>query len=279
MAPLISRSNSSKVILDSLQMTSTILKWSIAQQMLRCSSIGISLIECSIRLTQFSPCPRHIVPPPEIGIGSGHAASLDQGLAPPPGRRGGEYMNVWELVAIAVGLSMDAFAVSVCKGLSVGRVRPRHALTAGIYFGGFQMLMPLMGYLLGVRFQDLIAGVDHWIAFVLLGLIGGNMIRESRGDDEALNASFGPRAMLPLAVATSIDALAVGVTFAFLRVDILPAIGAIGAVTLVLAGAGVYVGGVFGSRFQAKAQLTGGVILLLLGLDILAEHLGWMGLG
>lgn len=131
-------------------------------------------------------------------------------------------MSLWELFVIAVGLSMDAFAVAICKGLSVGRVRGSHAVTAGIYFGGFQMLMPLLGYLLGVRFQEIIAGVDHWIAFLLLGLIGANMIRESRGGEEHVDSSFRPRSMLPLAVATSIDALAVGVTFAFLRVEIGP---------------------------------------------------------
>lgn len=125
-------------------------------------------------------------------------------------------MSLWELFVIAVGLSMDAFAVAICKGLSVGRVRGSHAVTAGIYFGGFQMLMPLLGYLLGVRFQEIIAGVDHWIAFLLLGLIGANMIRESRGGEEHVDSSFRPRSMLPLAVATSIDALAVGVSFAFL---------------------------------------------------------------
>ena len=131
-------------------------------------------------------------------------------------------MSLWELFVIAVGLSMDAFAVAICKGLSVGRVRGSHAVTAGIYFGGFQMLMPLLGYLLGVRFQEIIAGVDHWIAFLLLGLIGANMIRESRGGEEHVDSSFRPRSMLPLAVATSIDALAVGATFAFLRVEIGP---------------------------------------------------------
>lgn len=183
-------------------------------------------------------------------------------------------MGLWELFVIAVGLSMDAFAVAVCKGLSVGRVRPGHAITAGLYFGGFQMLMPLAGYLLGVRFQTLIAEIDHWIAFVLLGLIGANMIRESRGAEEALDASFGLRTMLPLAVATSIDALAVGVTFAFLRVDILPAVSFIGATTFVLSVAGVYVGGMFGDRFGQRAEFAGGLILILMGSKILLEHLG-----
>ena len=178
-------------------------------------------------------------------------------------------MSLWELFVIAVGLSMDAFAVAICKGLSVGRVRGSHAVTAGIYFGGFQMLMPLLGYLLGVRFQE--------IAFLLLGLIGANMIRESRGGEEHVDSSFRPRSMLPLAVATSIDALAVGVTFAFLRVEIGPAVSCIGVITFLLSAAGVYIGGAFGDRFQGKAELAGGVILVLMGSKILLEHLGFLG--
>lgn len=184
-------------------------------------------------------------------------------------------MHLWELFIIAVGLSMDAFAVSVCKGLSVSRVTPGHALTCGIYFGFFQGLMPFLGWLLGVRFQNLIVSIDHWIAFLLLGLIGFNMIRESRAEEDApLEASFGPLAMLPLAVATSIDALAVGVTFAFLKVDILPAVSFIGVITLVLSSVGVYVGGIFGARFRSKAEFSGGLILILMGTKILLEHLG-----
>ena len=123
-------------------------------------------------------------------------------------------MGLWELFVLAVGLSMDAFAVSVCKGLSVPKVKPGHVLTVGVYFGGFQALMPLLGYMLGIRFQALIVNVDHWIAFILLVLIGINMIREARGEDEKVDGGFGVKEMLPLAVATSIDALAVGVTFA-----------------------------------------------------------------
>ena len=184
-------------------------------------------------------------------------------------------MGLWELFIIAVGLSMDAFAVSICKGLATGKVRLRHALTAGIYFGGFQALMPLAGYLLGVRFQGLISAFDHWIAFVLLGLIGVNMIRESRSEAETLDCDFGFRAMLPLAVATSIDALAVGVSFAFLQVDnILAAVGFIGVVTFVLSAIGVKVGSVFGAKYQSRAELLGGVVLVAMGLKILLEHLG-----
>ena len=183
-------------------------------------------------------------------------------------------MSLWELFVIAVGLSMDAFAVAICKGLSVGRVRGSHAVTAGIYFGGFQMLMPLLGYLLGVRFQEIIAGVDHWIAFLLLGLIGANMIRESRGGEEHVDSSFRPRSMLPLAVATSIDALAVGVTFAFLETPILSAVSLIGVTTFCISVAGVAVGCWFGARYKQRAEITGGVILVLLGTKILLEHLG-----
>ena len=168
-------------------------------------------------------------------------------------------MSLWELFLIAVGLSMDAFAVSICKGLSVGAVRPRHALTAGLWFGGFQALMPLLGWLLGSRFQALITSVDHWIAFVLLCAIGGNMVRESRtcGACREMDASFAPKVMLPLAVATSIDALAIGVTFAFLQVDILSAVCFIGAVTFVFSSAGVKVGSVFGTRYQESAGALG----------------------
>ena len=184
-------------------------------------------------------------------------------------------MPLWELFLIAVGLSMDAFAVSVCKGLSAGRVHPRHALTCGFWFGGFQALMPFLGWLLGTRFQGLITSVDHWVAFVLLCFIGGNMVREAfHHEEEAVDASFSPGAMLPLAVATSIDALAVGVTFAFLRVDIAPAVGFIGVTTLALSAVGVWVGGVFGARWKSRAELCGGLVLILLGCKILAEHLG-----
>lgn len=180
---------------------------------------------------------------------------------------------LYELLLIAVSLSMDAFAVSVCKGLSTGRVRAAHYLTCGVWFGIFQALMPLLGWLLGVQFQQFIVQVDHWIAFILLGLIGFNMIREALGSgEEHLDASFAPRAMFPLAVATSIDALAVGVTFAFLQVDILPAVSLIGLITFLLSAVGVQVGAVFGGRFRAKAELAGGVVLMLMGLKILLEH-------
>ena len=182
-------------------------------------------------------------------------------------------MSFIELLLLAVGLSMDAFAVSICKGLSVGRLKPRHCVTAGAYFGGFQALMPLLGWLLGRQFEGLIKSVDHWIAFGLLGIIGANMIRESFGKDENLNDSFSVKAMLPLAIATSIDALAVGVTFAFLDVNIILSVSLIGATTFAISAAGVKIGNVFGTKFKSKAELLGGAILVLLGVKILIEHL------
>ena len=186
-------------------------------------------------------------------------------------------MHVGELFFIAVGLSMDAFAVSVCKGLSVRKLRPRHLLLAGLYFGGFQAFMPVIGWLLGSRFETLIVSVDHWVAFGLLSLIGGNMIKESFSPEEEMNDDFGVKTMLLLAVATSIDALAVGITFAFLSVRILPAAGLIGVTTFLLSMAGVWIGQVFGARFKAGAERLGGVILILIGVKILLEHLGILG--
>ena len=182
-------------------------------------------------------------------------------------------MELWELLLIGVGLSMDAFAVSICKGLTARQATLGRCLTAGAYFGGFQALMPLLGYLLGTRLEAFIVNVDHWIAFVLLGVIGFNMVREA-GKEEEVDPSFGPGAMLPLALATSIDALAVGVTFACLRVEILPAIAIIGTTTLLLSGAGVKLGSVFGARYKAGAELAGGVVLILMGTKILLEHTG-----
>ena len=187
-------------------------------------------------------------------------------------------MGLLELFVIAVGLSMDAFAVSICKGLSVRELKPKHALTVGVYFGGFQMLMPLIGFALGVRFQSFITSIDHWIACVLLGLIGANMIRESREqDEENLSDSFSFGTMLPLAVATSIDALAVGVTFAFLQVSILPAVCFIGATTFILSCIGIRIGHVFGLKYKSRAELFGGAVLILMGIKILLEHLGVLG--
>ena len=185
-------------------------------------------------------------------------------------------MSLMELFLIAVGLSMDAFAVSVCKGLSVRKATVKHALCVGLYFGGFQALMPLIGYLLGTQFESFITSVDHWIAFVLLSFIGGNMIRLSH-EEERLDDSFSFKTMMTLAVATSIDALAMGVTFAFLRVNIVPAVLFIGATTFVLSAAGLKVGNVFGAKYKSRAELFGGVVLVLMGLKILLEHLGVFG--
>ena len=185
-------------------------------------------------------------------------------------------MDIFELLLIAVGLSMDAFAVSICKGLSVQRLKPRHYLLTGAWFGGFQALMPSIGFLLGSAFDQYINAFDHWIAFVLLAFIGGNMVKESlSGDEECHDDSFSLRTMFLLAVATSIDALAVGVTFALLPdVHILSAVSLIGVTTFLLSAVGLKVGNVFGLRYKARAELAGGVILILMGLKILLEHLG-----
>lgn len=183
-------------------------------------------------------------------------------------------MSFVELFLIGVGLSMDAFAVSICKGLSVKECKSKHLIICGLYFGGFQALMPLLGYLLGQSFAQLVASVDHWIVFILLSIIGANMIRESRGPAEKLTDSFSWKSMLPLAVATSIDALAVGVTFAFLDVSIIPAITIIGITTFVLSAAGVKIGSIFGSRYRSVSEMIGGVVLILMGLKILLTDLG-----
>ena len=186
-------------------------------------------------------------------------------------------MNLAELFILAVGLSMDAFAVSICKGLSQPRLKPGHMVITGLYFGGFQALMPLLGFILGAQFARFISGFDHWVVFGLLAFIGVGMIRESREQACPADKGFSPKEMLPLAVATSIDALAVGVTFAFLKVLILPAVIFIGVTTFLLSAIGVRVGAVFGARFRSGAELAGGVILVLMGLKILLEHLGILG--
>lgn len=193
-------------------------------------------------------------------------------------------MGIIEIFLLGIGLAMDAFAVSICKGLSVGKLRISHIMLAGVYFGGFQAIMPLIGYMLGSRFQSLIASFDHWIAFGLLVLIGANMIREAFFEEEGKegdpfskeNASFSFGTMIPLAVATSIDALAVGITFSFLQVNIFLAVALIGITTFVISSAGVKIGNVFGLRYKKKAEIGGGVILILLGIKILFEHLGFI---
>lgn len=190
-------------------------------------------------------------------------------------KKGREDMGFWELVVLAVGLSMDAFAVSICKGLALQRVSWKECCIAGAWFGGFQALMPLLGYLLGTQFEQFVTSVDHWIAFVLLGIIGGNMIREALSKDEdKLDGSLAFKTMLLLAIATSIDALAVGITFAFLPgTRIVPAVALIGSITFVFSAAGIRLGNVFGLRYKSKAEFAGGVILILLGTKILLEHL------
>lgn len=187
-------------------------------------------------------------------------------------------MGLIELFLIAVGLSMDAFAVSVCKGLAMPKCTFKKAAIVGLWFGGFQALMPAIGYVLGAQFQEAIASIDHWIAFVLLALIGGNMIHEALdNDEEEADASLNVKTMFLLAVATSIDALAIGITFAFLKVNIIPAVCFIGIVTFIISFAGVKIGNVFGARYKNKAEIVGGIILILLGLKILLEHLGFFG--
>lgn len=186
-------------------------------------------------------------------------------------------MSNWELFVVALGLSMDAFAVSVGKGLSVTRTTGRQTAAVGLWFGGFQALMPLLGFAVGARFGSLISDIDHWIAFVLLALIGAKMLWETRESAERTDASFAPKAMFPLAVATSIDALAVGVTFAFLGVSIGPAVATIGAVTVVASATGLKIGNVFGAKYKARAEIFGGIILIGIGLKILLEHLGVLG--
>ena len=172
---------------------------------------------------------------------------------------------------------MDAFAVSVCKGLAMPKCTFKKAAIVGLWFGGFQALMPAIGYILGAQFQEAIASIDHWIAFVLLALIGGNMIHEALdNDEEEADASLDVKPMFLLAVATSIDALAIGITFAFLKVNIIPAVCFIGIVTFIISFAGVKIGNVFGARYKNKAEIVGGVILILLGLKILLEHLGFL---
>jgi len=189
-------------------------------------------------------------------------------------------MTLLSLFIIAVGLSMDAFAVSICKGLAMEKITVKKALIVGAWFGGFQALMPSLGYLLGSRFESYITAIDHWIAFVLLCIIGANMVREAFSKEEERESdSLDVKTMFLLALATSIDALAVGVTFAFLQVNIVPAVLFIGCITFTLSAIGVKVGNVFGLRYKSKAELAGGIILILMGIKILLEHLGILNIG
>lgn len=184
-------------------------------------------------------------------------------------------MNLYEIILISIGLAMDAFAVSICKGLSMKKINWKSTLIIAIYFGLFQAIMPVFGYLLGSSFSVIVQKLDHWIAFILLAIIGGNMIKESKDDEaEKRNDKVDFKTMIILAIATSIDALAVGVTFAFFKVKIILSISIIGLITFILSFVGVIIGNKFGDKFQNKAEFTGGIILIFIGLKILLEHLG-----
>lgn len=184
------------------------------------------------------------------------------------------FMDLLTLLTLAVGLAMDAFAASICKGLAMREKVLKKGIIVGLWFGGFQALMPTIGFFLGTQFKDQITSIDHWIAFVLLGLIGINMVKEAlSNDEEQADDSIAVKEMFMLAVATSIDALAVGITFAFLNVHIVSAASMIGVCTFLISFAGVKIGNIFGTKYKSKAELAGGIILILLGFKILLEHL------
>ena len=185
-------------------------------------------------------------------------------------------MNIIDILFIGLGLSMDAFAVSVCKGLAMKKMNVKKALVCSLYFGVFQALMPLIGFLLGSGFKNVVSSIDHWIAFVLLGIIGINMIKEAKSC-ETVNDAMDVKTMLTLAVANSIDALAIGVTFAFLKVSIIPAITIIGVTTFVCCFVGVKLGSIFGEKLKTKAEIVGGTVLIFMGTKILIEHLFFQG--
>lgn len=188
-------------------------------------------------------------------------------------------MNLYEIILISIGLAMDAFAVSICKGLSMKKINWKSTLIIAIYFGLFQAIMPVFGYLLGSSFSVIVQKLDHWIAFILLAIIGGNMIKESKDDEtEKRNDKVDFKTMILLAIATSIDALAVGITFAFFKVNIVVSITIIGIITFILSFIGVIIGNKFGDKFQNKAEFIGGMILIIIGLKILLEHLGIINL-
>ena len=190
-------------------------------------------------------------------------------------------MGIFELLLLSIGLGMDAFAVSVCKGISMKKMDWKKACIVGLYFGGFQALMPVIGYFLGTSFQSIITNIDHWVAFVLLGIIGGKMIQEAfqkDKDEEEYSSDVSVKTMLILSVATSIDALAVGIPFAFLNVNLLLAITFIGLITFVLSVVGTKIGNRFGDKYKGKAEFIGGIILILIGFKILFEHLGIISL-
>ena len=184
-------------------------------------------------------------------------------------------MELFEIIFIGIGLAMDAFAVAVCKGLSMKKINWKSTIIIALYFGIFQAGMPVLGYFLGSTFSSFVQKVDHWIAFILLAIIGGNMIRESTDDEmDKRNDNVSFKTMIMLAIATSIDALTIGITFAFFEVNLLLAITIIGFITFILSIIGVLIGNKFGDKFQNKAELAGGIILILIGLKVLLEHLG-----
>lgn len=183
-------------------------------------------------------------------------------------------MGFFELLLIAVGLSMDALAISICKGLSVEKIQKKHMIITGLWFGGSQAIMPLVGYVLGTSFQVFVENIDHWIGFILLMVIGIQMIKESREEVKKLDASFAAKVMFPLAIADSIDALTAGVTFAFMEIYIVPAVLLIGVTTFVLSAFGVKIGSKFGERYKSKAEVLGGIILIIMGVFILLQDLG-----
>ena len=183
-------------------------------------------------------------------------------------------MEIYEILLIGIGLAMDAFAVSICKGLSMKKMNWKNVVIIALYFGVFQALMPLIGYFLGMTFESIVTTFDHWVAFALLTLIGGGMIKESFDDeDDKKNDKVDFKTMVVLAIATSIDALAIGITFAFFDVNIVLAVSIIGIITFIISVLGVKIGNRFGDKYQNKAQLMGGIILVLLGFKILLEHL------
>lgn len=189
-------------------------------------------------------------------------------------------MGILELLLIAIGLAMDAFAVSICKGLAMKKMNWKKAIIVGLYFGIFQALMPVIGYFLGTTFESLVTKVDHWIAFILLAFIGGKMLKEAFDNNSAgYNDSVNFKTMVVLAIATSIDALAVGITFAFLQTNIVLAVILIGVVTFILSVIGVKIGNQFGIKYEKRAEIIGGIILILIGIKILLEHLGIISLG
>lgn len=182
-------------------------------------------------------------------------------------------MNIIEILLIGIGLAMDAFAVSICKGLSMKKLDKKKTAIIGLYFGVFQGLMPVIGYFLGKGFENFVTSIDHWIAFILLVFIGGNMIKEAFKEEEKVNDDVSFKTMIILAIATSIDALAIGITFAFLGVNIWLSVLAIGIITFAISAIGVIIGNKFGDKYEKKAQIFGGIILIIIGAKILIEHL------